>query len=101
MRQKEFYEIKQSPGETINLFVTKLKGKAEHCNFTMMCAAGGCDEINNYAEEMISDQLTAGLYEQDIKQEVLAKDNQLKTFEDHYALRSLRTGKSSKKPIRK
>ena len=93
-------EIKQSPGETIDLFVAKLKGKAEHCNFTMRCAAGGCNEINNYAEEMISDQLTAGLYDQDIKQEVLAKDKQLNTFEDRYALiEAYELGKQAKSQL--
>ena len=100
MHRKALYEIKQSPGETINIFVAKLKGKAEHCNFAMRCAAGGCDEINNYVEEMIGDQLTTGLYDQNIKQEVLAKDKQFKTFEDRYALiEAYELGKQAKSQL--
>ena len=86
VHRKEFYSISQSPGENINLFVAKLKSKAEHCNFTISCVNGTCTQANSYAEAMVSDQMIVGLYDKDIQQEVLARDKELRTFSDRYAL---------------
>ena len=35
---------------------------------------------------MVSDQMIVGLYDKDIQQEVLARDKELRTFRDRYAL---------------
>ena len=86
VHRKEFYEIQQAPDEPINRFVAKLRAKAERCNFTQKCSAAGCGQINSYADEMVCDQMTYGLYDKDIQQEVLAKDKTLESFEDSYAL---------------
>ena len=81
VHRKEFYEIIQAPDEQLKLFVAKLKAKAERCNFTMECTAAGCTEVLNYGEQMIKDQMTTGLYDKDVQQEVLAKDKTLTTLE--------------------
>ena len=74
VHRKEFYEIVQAPDEQLNRFVAKLKAKAERCNFTMKCSATGCEQVVNYGEEMMKDQMTTGLYDKDVQQEVLSKD---------------------------
>ena len=86
VHRKEFYEIGQAPDEQLNLFLAKLKSKSERCNFTMKCTAVDCEQVNNYGEEMIRDQMTTGLYDKDVQQEVLAKDKELTTFDEFYTL---------------
>ena len=58
VHRKEFYEIVQAPDEQLNRFVAKLKAKAERCSFTMICSRADCDQVNNYGEEMLKDQMT-------------------------------------------
>ena len=86
VHRKEFYELFQVPEEPINRYVAKLKAKSECCNFTITCAAPDCTHVNNYSMEMIKDHMKTGLYDKDIQQEILAKDKDLKTFEDVYAM---------------
>ena len=74
VRRKEFYNLQSSPGEHINYFVARLK--AEHYNFTIKCTNDSCHNQNNpYAEAMLADQLTTGILDKDIQEELLAKDN--------------------------
>ena len=81
VHRKEFYSIKQSPGEPINLFVAKLKAKAENCNFTIKCTSDACDhKSNSYSESMIADQMTAGILDKDIQEELLSRDKELLHF---------------------
>ena len=86
VHRKEFHEIQQEPDEPVNRLVAKLRAKAERCNFTLKCSAIGCQQINSYAEEMVNDQMTYGLYDKDIQQEVLARDKTLENFEETYEL---------------
>ena len=83
---KEFYELQQAPDQPVNRYVADLRAKAERCNFTMKCTRAGCEQTNSYADEMVKDQMTCGLHDKDIQQEVLAKDKQLSTFTDTYSL---------------
>ena len=100
VHSKEFYDITQSPDEPVNLFFAKLKAKSERCNFTIKCSVENYDEINNYANAMIADQMTAGLFDKDIQQEVLAKDKELKSFEDTYSqIEAYELGKQTKSQL--
>ena len=86
VHRKEFYEIHQAPDEPVNRFVAKLRAKAERCNFTQPCSNNDCEQLNNYGDEMVKDQMVCGLHDKDIQQEVLAKDKQLSTFDETYSL---------------
>ena len=100
VHRKEFYEIVQAPDEQLNRFVAKLKAKAERCNFTMICSREGCTQVNNYGEEMLKDQMTTGLYDKDVQQEVLAKDKELTTFNEVYThVEAYEQGKRAKSEL--
>ena len=87
VHRKEFYSLRQSPGEHINFFVARLRAKAEHCNFILKCSNGACEnQSNSYADAMIIDQITTGILDKDIQEELLAKDKTLKTFQERYDL---------------
>lgn len=102
VHRKEFYEIQQAPDEPIHRLVAKLRAKAERCNFTQRCSAAECGQMNSYADEMVCDQMTYGLYDKDIQQEVLAKDKTLANFEETYALvEAYELGKQAKAQLDK
>ena len=100
VHRKEFYEIVQAPDEQLKLFVAKLKAKAERCNFTMTCTDGNCNTIINYGEEMLKDQMTTGLYDKDVQQDVLAKSKDLTTFQQVYShVEAYEQGKRAKSEL--
>ena len=100
VHRKEFYELVQAPEEQLNRFVAKLKAKAERCNFTMVCSANNCDQVNNYGEEMMKDRLTTGMYDKDVQTEVLAKDKDLQTFKEVYThVEAYEQGKRAKSEL--
>ena len=101
VHRKEFYSIRQSPGESVKLFVARLKAKAEHCDFKVKCGSADCDnQSNSYVESMIADQMTVGLHDKDIQEELLARDKELKTFTDRFNLvESYEKGKLAKSQL--
>ena len=87
VHRQEFYSLSQSPNEPLQQYVAKLQAKATHCNFSITCE---CTKTVSYAEAMVMDQMLVGLHDKGIQGEVLAKDSQLKTFNDRYRYRYLR-----------
>ena len=81
VHRQEFYSLSQCPNEPLQQYVAKLQAKATHCNFSTTCE---CTKTVSYAEAMVMDQMLIGLHDKDIQGEVLAKDSQLKTFNDQY-----------------
>ena len=77
---KEFWELKQDPGEPVRNFKSKLQGKALSCDFYVETSVtcGKCKESGtvpvSYMEEMIRHKVVAGLADPDILQDVLSAD---------------------------
>ena len=77
---KEFWELKQDPGEPVRNFKAKLQGKALSCDFHVEASVtcGKCKESGtvkvSYMEEMIRHKVVAGLADADILQDVLSAD---------------------------
>ena len=101
VHRKEFYAMNQAPGQPIQAFVTKLKGKAMNCNYSIKCNSAACGhQVNSYAEHMIADQMVIGCANTDIQQEVLAKDSQLPDFQSRFDLiQALEEGKVAKSQL--
>ena len=78
--RQHFYNLKQSDGETITSFISRLKAQAMLCRFQ---CAGTCGDNNctpSYAEEMIRSQLIAGLRNSSHQSKVLSEMEVLKTL---------------------
>ena len=77
---KEFWEMKQDPGEPVRNFKAKLQGKALSCDFRVETAltCGGCNAKAtvqiSYMDEMLRHKVVAGLADMDILQDVLSAD---------------------------
>ena len=63
--------LKQGPDQPVQQYVSALKQIARTCKFTMICFAEACNRQNNYSEEMVLDQLTMGLNDDEIQKKVL------------------------------
>ena len=71
MNRLKLRNLKQGPDQPVQQYVSSLKQIARTCKFTMVCSAEGCDRQNDYSEEMVLDQLTMGLNDDDIQKKVL------------------------------
>ena len=74
-----FNAIKQSDGETAARFVGRLKVQASLCEFTVKCGCG-CNHDVSYAEEMVSQRLVGGLFNQEHQSKVLGEATELNTL---------------------
>jgi len=76
--RQQFFRLKQSDGESITHFVSRLKSQAMLCDFTQTCHNAQCE--TSYSANMITSQLIAGLYNQSHQSKVLSEVGSLKTL---------------------
>ena len=101
VHKQEFYAMKQAPLQPIQAFVTKLKSKAAHCDFTLKCSSVLCSHhVNSYADNMVCDQMIVGCNDKDIQEDVFAKDAQLPDFKSKFDLiQAIEEGKVAKSQL--
>ena len=73
---QEFLDIKQTPDEGIRHFLSRLKGVAEHCEFSVdsVCV---CKKKVSYSDSLIKFKLVSGLLDREIKVDILGADDKL------------------------
>lgn len=78
--RQHFYKLKQSDGETVTSFISRLKAQAMLCRFNCSgtCGDNGCTP--SYADEMIRSQLIAGLRNSSHQLKVLSEMEILTTL---------------------
>ena len=69
----------QDREETVRSFSARLRGQAGVCKFVLKC--NNCDTDVNYADAILRDVLTRGLYDSEIQLELLGDQNQNMTLE--------------------
>ena len=74
---QEFLAMTQHPDEGVRHYLSRLKGVATHCNFSLICT---CWETVSYANHLTRFKLVAGLVDEVIKEDVLCGEE--KTFEE-------------------
>jgi hypothetical protein len=67
-----FLEMTQGHEEAIGSFTARLRGQAAVCDFTINCSLTTCGHPTSYMEKMVAHQLTRGLADPSIQEEVLA-----------------------------
>ena len=68
----EFLNIVQEPAEPVAKFVSRVKGQAKVCDFTVKCPGDECDKIVSYSEQLVSHVIVRGLEDSEIQERVLA-----------------------------
>jgi hypothetical protein len=80
----ELFQLCQERDEPFRTFAARVRGKAETCSFSAKCE---CLKEVDYTDHMIRDVLLHGIYDSDIRREVLGVTNILeKTVNDVIAL---------------
>jgi len=76
--RQQFFRLKQSDGEAITHYVSRLKSQAMLCDFVQKCDNGQCN--TSYSENMITSQLIAGLHNQSHQSKILSEVGTLKSL---------------------
>ena len=66
---QEFLQQVQRQDEGVRHFLTRLRGVAARCNFSEKCE---CNRDVSYADSIICFKLIAGLYDPEIKEDILS-----------------------------
>ena len=70
---QEFLQVTQLQDESVRHCLTRLRGIASRCNFSVKCPEDGCQQRDiSYADQMIRFKLISGLYDSEIKEDVLS-----------------------------
>ncbi len=65
----QLHVMTQDRDEPVRAFAARLKGQASVCQFSVKCTA--CETQTDYSESIVRDALVRGLYDEDIRLEVL------------------------------
>ena len=82
VHRMNFGKLIQQEGESITQFVARLKSQVTLCQFTIVCPSHNPPTSISYAEEMVTQQLIAGLRNQDHQSRVLAESSMLITLRE-------------------
>ena len=69
---QEFLGLIQHQDEGVRHFLTRLRGVATRCNFVEKCS---CNREVSYADSMIRFKMIAGLYDSEIKEDILSSED--------------------------
>ena len=69
---QEFLDISQQPDEGIRHFLSRLKGVALHCDFSVDCV---CEKKVSYADHLTKFKLVSGLVDTEIKEDILGGED--------------------------
>ena len=86
----EFLNLCQEPEEAASKFISRVKGQAKVCEFTVTCPAEGCGQDVSYSDKLCSHVIVRGLEDSDIQERVLAlaatePDLDLSSLDQHHA----------------
>ena len=68
--------MRQGHEEPIRSFHARLKGQAGTCKYKMTCTKEGCDQVNDFTEEILRDVIARGIADQEIQLDLLGEKNQ-------------------------
>ena len=98
VHRQEFFNTRQSEGESTQQFYSRLRSKADQCDFNIKCKSSLCSNtLNSYSSAMVDDILTVGCYDEDVQCELLARSAQFKNVEEKYQfIEAMESGKRAR-----
>ena len=91
----EFLGLSQQQDEGVRHYLTRLRGVASRCNFTQKCE---CEREVSYADSVIRFKLIAGLYDTEIKEDILSAED-ISLDETVKAIEAKESGKLARKTV--
>ncbi|KAJ8337924.1 hypothetical protein SKAU_G00368900 [Synaphobranchus kaupii] len=68
--------MRQGYEEPIRSFHARIKGQADTCKYEMKCTKTGCDQVNNFTEEILRNVIARGIADSEIQLDLLGEKNQ-------------------------
>ena len=94
---QQFLSLSQQQDEGVRHYLTRLRGLASRCNFTVKCEP--CNTELSYADSVIRFKLIAGLCDEEIKEDVLSSQED-KSLEDTVKeIEAKESGKLARKTV--
>merc|ERR1711888_247388 len=95
VKMVQFFELSQDREEPIRAFFARLKAAASACKLTVQCTAVACTERVSYSDKMILHALVRGIVDEEIRENVLAKTEELGLEETIKFIEAKETGRRS------
>ena len=70
------HDMRQGREEQIRSFYARIKGQADTCDYRIECTKAGCDEMVDFAGEMLRDVLARGIVDDEIQLDLISGQNQ-------------------------
>ena len=64
----EFLNLCQEPEEAVSKFISRVKGQAKVCEFTVTCPAEDCGQDVSYSDKLCTHVIVRGLEDSDIQE---------------------------------
>ena len=90
----EIHRLQQDRDEPVRAFAARLRGQASICNFSIKCPCSPPVKVD-YSDTMVRDALVRGLYDEEIRLDLLSKADEDITLED--ALKFVEAKESGKR----
>ena len=87
--------LSQDREEPVRAFYTRLKANASVCELSIPCTASACNEKVSYADKMILHALVKGITDEEIREQVLAKTEEMELEETVKFVEAKETGRKS------
>ncbi|KAJ8373500.1 hypothetical protein SKAU_G00040800 [Synaphobranchus kaupii] len=68
--------MRQGYEEPIRSFHARIKGQADTCKYEMKCTKTGCDQVNDFTEEILRNVIARGIADSEIQLDLLGEKNQ-------------------------
>ena len=75
VKQPQLQKMMQGPDQPIRTYVASLKATARTCGYKIKCTDEVCDQMVNYTNTMVLQQMIMGLADKEIQSKLLAKSD--------------------------
>ena len=76
------HDMRQGREEQIRSFYARIKGQADSCDYRNKCTNSECNEMVDFAGEILRDVLARGIVDDEIQLDLISDQNQKMTIEE-------------------
>ena len=94
---QQFLSLSQQQGEGVRHYLTRLRGLASRCNFTVKCEP--CNTDLFYSDSVVRFKLIAGLCDEEIKEDILSSQEEKNLEATVKEIEAKESGKLARKTV--
>ena len=77
--------IRQGHEEPTRSFYARIKGQADTCKYEMKCSKEESDQVNDFTEEILRNEIARGIADQQVQLDLLGKKNEDMALKCNYS----------------